>query len=52
MFKIKIMIGRQIGYLPTVYDSRVFDLVDRLNLQAALVGSLSVYFVEYLHRSI
>lgn len=48
-YKIKVMIGNQVGYLPGLFHHEVFDEVDRLNLLAACIGSLSVYLVEVLH---
>jgi hypothetical protein len=49
-YKIKVMIGNHAtGILPGVYGVEVFDEVDRLNLLAASMNSLSVYLVEVLH---
>jgi hypothetical protein len=48
-YKIKVMIGNHTGILPGLYGAEVFDEVDRLNLLAASMNSLSVYLVEVLH---
>jgi hypothetical protein len=48
-YKIKVMICNHTGILPGVYGAEVFDEVDRLNLLAASMDSLSVYLVEVLH---
>lgn len=48
-YKIKVMIGNQIGYLPGLYNHAVYDEVDRLNIIAARMNSAAVYLVEVLH---
>jgi hypothetical protein len=50
MYKIRVSIGSQVGYLPRVYDNAkdIFNEVDRLNILAASTGSLAVYEVAIL----
>jgi hypothetical protein len=48
-YKIKVILGSHVGYLPGLFNHEVYDEVDRLNIIAAQMHSAAVYLVEILH---